>query len=332
MCRRHGQHRHDPAGFPAKLSRRACCETRRRWFGAATPSSRAPVSATCPPMMPAWCSTKCEPSAPNAKREPDCTTRRTTCTMEPRSTPLPAPCLCTCTPSALGWFFGKNFRSALFKCSKRRMCLQTNPERESPALLVVWAYQQRQLFFWKKRAVFFARKRVSAGGEVGCFPRLLGCFCAFGGCFRAFWGCFCALWAFFLFSARQRGWGGGGGGGCWGGSGVGVGGGGGGWLCERDVVGARVIWARGVWPTNVCSRHSPGLTPCVRSTRAMDDDGLPRAREVWRAGAVSSGSSSCGGEAGGEGGGCDCGRSWVGSRVGGGGWLGVGVLEGVRVL
>ena len=90
MCRRHGQHRHDPAGFPAKLSRRACCETRRRWFGAATPSRRALVCATCPPMMPAWCSTKCEPSAPNAKREPDCTTRRTTCTMEPRSTPLPA--------------------------------------------------------------------------------------------------------------------------------------------------------------------------------------------------------------------------------------------------
>ena len=64
----------------------------------------------------------------------------------------------------------------------------------------------------------------------------------------------------------------------------------------------------------------------------MDDDGFPRAREVWRAGTVSSGSSSCGGEAGGEGGVCGCGGPRVGSWVEGGGWLGVRVLEGVRAM
>ena len=39
------------------------------------------------------------------------------------------------------------------------------PEREFPALLVVWAYQQKQLFFWK-RAIF---SRVSAIFVCVCF-------------------------------------------------------------------------------------------------------------------------------------------------------------------
>ena len=52
------------------------------------------------------------------------------------------------------------------------------PEREFPALLVVWAYQQKQLFFLEEGSFFFARKR--GGGKLGCFFRLLGCFCAFG--------------------------------------------------------------------------------------------------------------------------------------------------------
>ena len=53
------------------------------------------------------------------------------------------------------------------------------PERESPALLVVWAYQQKQLFFGRGQ-FFFARK---------CFFRRV--FVLFGGVF--------VLWVFFSF-------------------------------------------------------------------------------------------------------------------------------------
>ena len=40
---------------------------------------------------------------------------------------------CGSTPPVAGWFFGNNFRSALFTCSKRRVCLQTNHTKPPPA-------------------------------------------------------------------------------------------------------------------------------------------------------------------------------------------------------
>ena len=57
-------------------------------------------------------------------------------------------------------------------------------DREFPALLVVWAYQQKQSFFG--RGEFFSR--VSAGGGQ------VGVLFAFWVCFCAFWVCFCACW------------------------------------------------------------------------------------------------------------------------------------------
>ena len=66
-------------------------------------------------------------------------------------------------------------------------------EREFPALLVVWAYQQKQLFFWKRAVFFVARKRGKKSwvffGIFGVFLCFLGVFCAF---------------CFFLLFARQR--------------------------------------------------------------------------------------------------------------------------------
>ena len=37
------------------------------------------------------------------------------------------------SPWLTGWFFGNNFRSALFACKKRRVCLQTNNTKPPPA-------------------------------------------------------------------------------------------------------------------------------------------------------------------------------------------------------
>ena len=60
------------------------------------------------------------------------------------------------------------------------------PEREFPALLVFWAYQQNQLFFGRGQFLF-ARKREK---KIGCFFRLLGvCFVVLGGVFVVL-GCF----------------------------------------------------------------------------------------------------------------------------------------------
>jgi len=65
---------------------------------------------------------------------------------------------------------------------------------EFPALLVVWAYQQKHFFL--EEGSYFSR---GSAEKNWCFsPAFLGCFCAFGGCFLCF---FC----FFLFFARQRG-------------------------------------------------------------------------------------------------------------------------------
>ena len=66
-------------------------------------------------------------------------------------------------------------------------------ERELPALLVFWAYQQDELFFGRRQ--FFSR--VSAKKNFGVFVSyFLGVFVLFGGVFVLF-GCF-------LFFARQR--------------------------------------------------------------------------------------------------------------------------------
>ena len=62
-----------------------------------------------------------------------------------------------------------------------------------PGVLVVWAYQQKQLFFWK-RAFFFARKREK---KSWVFFSFFCCCCAFGGCFYA-------LGVFFVFRASAR--------------------------------------------------------------------------------------------------------------------------------
>ena len=67
------------------------------------------------------------------------------------------------------------------------------PEREFPALLMFWAYQQNQLFL-EEVSLFFARNRE--GGEMGVFPRLLGLF-------LCFLGVFCAFWAFLFFSCQR---------------------------------------------------------------------------------------------------------------------------------
>ena len=72
-----------------------------------------------------------------------------------------------------------------------------SPEREFPALLVVWGYQQKQLIFGRGQFIF-ARKREKF--FLGVFFAFWGCFCAFRRCFCAFWGCFCAFWVFFCFS------------------------------------------------------------------------------------------------------------------------------------
>ena len=85
-------------------------------------------------------------------------------------------------------------RRTLKQDPKRGLCFPAcPPEREFPALLVVWAYQQNQLFFWK-RAVSFSRV-VSA-------KKLLGVFSAFGGVFVLFGGVF-ALLGVFLFSGSS---------------------------------------------------------------------------------------------------------------------------------
>jgi len=70
------------------------------------------------------------------------------------------------------------------------------------ALLVVWAYQQKQLFFWK-RAVFFARKREFLLLVVFP-PRLFGVFLCFLVVFLCFLGVFFCAFGVFLFFARQR--------------------------------------------------------------------------------------------------------------------------------
>jgi len=83
------------------------------------------------------------------------------------------------------------------KIDVRGFTASTPPEREFPALLVVWGYQQKQLIFGRGQFIF-ARKREKK--ILGVFFAFWGCFCAFWGCFCAFWGCFCAFWVFFCFS------------------------------------------------------------------------------------------------------------------------------------
>ena len=78
--------------------------------------------------------------------------------------------------------------------------LSVSPERESPALLVVWAYQQNNYFLEEGSFFFFARKRDPF---FGCFFRLLGCFKLLFFFCCAFWVCFCAFGVFSFF-ARQR--------------------------------------------------------------------------------------------------------------------------------
>ena len=68
------------------------------------------------------------------------------------------------------------------------------PEREFPALLVVWAYQQKQLFFGRGH-FFFARKRDK---------RKWGIFSVFSWCFSFLFGGVFVLFGCVLFFVRQR--------------------------------------------------------------------------------------------------------------------------------
>ena len=74
-------------------------------------------------------------------------------------------------------------------------------EREFPALLVVWAYQESNCISEEECTLL---SRVSAKTFGVFFSVFWGCFCAFWGCFCAFWGCFCAFGVFFAFRASAR--------------------------------------------------------------------------------------------------------------------------------
>ena len=74
---------------------------------------------------------------------------------------------------------------------KRTEASNRSTEREFPALLIVWAYQQKIILFLEEGRFFFLR--VSAKIFGGIFFRLLGVFlCFLGVCFVLF-GCFFAF-------------------------------------------------------------------------------------------------------------------------------------------
>ena len=81
-------------------------------------------------------------------------------------------------------------------CAARRL-----PEREFPALLVIWAYQQNRLIFWK-RAFFLSR--VSANFLFGVFSPFGGVFVLLGGVFALLGGVFVLLLLLFVFRASAR--------------------------------------------------------------------------------------------------------------------------------
>ena len=73
-----------------------------------------------------------------------------------------------------------------------------HPEREFPALLVVWEYQQNQLIFGTGE-FFLTRKRE----KNWCFFRLLGVFLRFFFGVFAFWGGVFVLLVFFCLSRHE---------------------------------------------------------------------------------------------------------------------------------